>query len=81
MDIGDLRKNLGEHYYKRCGRPLSQYQLADLLRVSQSTVNRWERGLTRPNGPTRQVLEDYRNGARKVPEGFFERDPWLVGGG
>ncbi len=77
MDIGDLRRNLGERYYKTAGRVLSQYQLADLLRVSQSTINRWERGLTRPNGPTRQVLEDYRSGSRGIPDGFFERDPWL----
>lgn len=77
MDIGDLRKSLGEQYYKSADRALSQYQLADLLRVSQSTINRWERGLTRPNGPARQVLEDYRSGCRSIPDGFFDRDPWL----
>lgn len=48
----------------RVARGWSQYRLARVARISASTLNRWERGLTQPSIPELQAVFD----ALEVPE-------------
>jgi len=53
MDFSEIvktvRKNLG----------MSQEELAHILKVSFSTINRWENGKTHPNKMAKSVFFDY----------------------
>ena len=47
LEIRKLRKDLG----------ISQAVLANLLNTKLSTVQKWERGINRPNGPSNRLLQ------------------------